>query len=300
MGKNECPSVDFIKMQGAGNDYIYIDALDGIPEAVADNPSAMARLISDRHFGIGSDGMVLILPSDKADFRMRMFNADGSEAGMCGNASRCVAKLVYEAGLADDTTFTLETEGGIRTLSVHPEPDGTVHSVTVDMGAPVTDPARIPAHNDSWSGNVPCVTLRHGDISMQALAINMGNPHGVIFVDDITDRMVTTLGPLFEKDPAWPEKANIEFVRILAPDRIRMRVWERGTGETLACGTGSCAAVAAGIMTGRISPSGTDIELPGGTLHVALNPDNGHLLMTGPAETTARGRFFIPCDGNNR
>lgn len=281
--------IDFVKMHGAGNDYIYIDYTHGIP---SDLPT-LSRLVSDRHFGIGSDGLVAILPSDKADFRMRMFNADGSEAQMCGNASRCIGKYVYDRFLTDKTTVTLETLAGIKVLTLFPGPDGKISKVSVDMGIPVTDPAKVPVIAEGKLPTGPgTVGMEFDGEKFEAVAVSMGNPHAVIFIDHTPDdRLVLEAGPAFERHPAWPEKVNVEFARILSPESAEMRVWERGSGETMACGTGACATAVAGVLTGRLGRQ-SKIALRGGTLEIEWDASSGHLFMTGPAATIAEGRFF--------
>ena len=274
----------FTKMQGLGNDYVYINAFE---ERVED-PPALARRISDRHFGVGGDGLVLIAPSDKADFRMIMYNADGSRGAMCGNASRCVAKYVYDRGMTDRTVVTLETDSGVKTLNLTVE-NGETKSVCVDMGAPIL------ACED-----VPC-TLGRGIIrrtpiealgrTFEITPVSMGNPHGVIFLDEpVEDFELTKYGPALENHPAFPKKVNIEFVSVLSPERLRMRVWERGSGVTLACGTGSCAALVAANLCGLAGRKAA-IELDGGVLHDRWDEQTGHVFMTGPAAFVFDGEY---------
>lgn len=275
-------------MQGAGNDYIYIDCTSS---PAPDNLSELARKMSDRHFGVGGDGIVLILPSEKADFRMRMFNNDGSEAQMCGNATRCIGKYVYDNGLTDGrTTVTLETLGGIKILDLHVGPDGKVDTVTVDMGVPEVECDLIPVKGrgkDTFI-DTPVETSR-GEV--RVTAVSMGNPHGVVFVSsDITDDLVHGLGREMETLPVWPEKANIEMARVTGPGDIEMRVWERGSGETLACGTGACATAVAAHLTGRAGRDVT-IHLLGGDLRIEWREADGHVMMTGPAATLFAGTY---------
>lgn len=271
-------------MQGLGNDYIYINAF----EERVDDPSALARRISDRHFGVGGDGLVLIAPSGKADFRMIMYNADGSRGAMCGNASRCVAKYVYDRGMTDQTVVTLETDSGVKTLNLTAE-NGRVKTVCVDMGTPIL------ACED-----VPC-TLGRGVVKRAAVAalgrtfevtpVSMGNPHGVIFLDEPVEAFeLTKYGPALENHPAFPKKVNIEFVNVLSQNRLRMRVWERGSGVTLACGTGSCAALVAANLCG-LAAREADIELDGGALHDRWDDRTGHVFMTGPAAFVFDGEY---------
>ena len=274
----------FTKMHGIGNDYIYVNAF----EEQIEDPSALAIAISDRHFGIGGDGLVMICPSEVADFRMRMFNADGSEGDMCGNASRCVAKYVYDRGLTSKTTVTLETPAGIKVLMMTVK-DGAVESVRVDMGEPKLS-----------CEDVPC-TLGTGVVKMAPITalgrtfyitpVCTGNPHGVIVLDEPVEAFdLYTYGPALECHPAFPKKANIEFVNVLAPDRIRMRVWERGSGVTLACGTGSCAALVACHENGLCARRAT-IVLDGGELVDEWDEETGHVFMTGPAAFVFDGTY---------
>ncbi len=279
--------IPFAKMHGAGNDYIYINCLESAPENLAE----LARRVSDRHFGIGSDGLVAIFPSKKADFRMRMFNADGSEAEMCGNASRCIGKYVYEKHLTDKKEITLETLAGIRRLALHTDAEGKVESVTVDMGAPELRPKLVPAVSASEESMVS-EPVAVGDIHYKITAVSMGNPHAVVFTDRISDRQVLEEGPCLECAEIFPAKANIEFARIVSPSEIEMRVWERGTGETLACGTGACATAVAAVLNG-LTGRNVDVRLIGGTLHIDWDEKSGHVFMTGPAEFIAEGIFYF-------
>ncbi len=293
MNNKNCDYIEFTKMHGAGNDYVYINGISQIPPA---DMTALAISIADRHFGVGGDGMVVILPSDVADFRMRMFNADGSEAQMCGNASRCVAKYLYDNHLSDKTVITLETLAGIKTLHLHINTDSRVESVTVDMGHPVLDPELIPARPAAITPEgLAIVELRSGARYFPAYAVSMGNPHGIIFTEQISDADVLGLGPGFECSHAWPEKANIEFARVIDTHNVEMRVWERGSGETLACGTGACATAVAGIMSGRLE-SPVNIHLRGGVLRIDWPDKEGSVRMTGPAVTVAEGKYFPPCE----
>ena len=271
-------------MHGAGNDYVYIDSLSSTPHDV----QTLARQMSDRHFGIGSDGIVLIMKSEIADFRMRMFNSDGSEAQMCGNASRCIGKYVYDNGLTTKTTISLETKGGIKILELHPGKDGKIESVTVDMGEPILEASKVPARYNGEIMKDATIVSERGD-KVSVTAVSMGNPHGVIFVDDLSKVDVHGLGRVLETDRIWPEKANIEFAQVLGPGDIRMRVWERGTGETLACGTGACATAVAASLTGRTGRK-VKLHLLGGVLDIDWRED-GHVYMTGPAETVFTGVY---------
>ena len=276
--------IRFTKMQGIGNDYIYVNAFE---ERIED-PSALAIAISDRHFGVGGDGLVMICPSDVADFRMRMFNADGSEGDMCGNASRCVAKYVYDRGLTNQTTVTLETPAGIKTLMMNVE-GGVVVSVRVDMGAPKLACEEVPC--TLGTGVVKMAPITALDRTFYMTPVCTGNPHGVIVLDEPVEAFdLYKYGPVLEKHPVFPKKANIEFVNVLAPDRIRMRVWERGSGVTLACGTGSCAALVACHENGLCGRKAT-VVLDGGELVDEWDEETGHVFMTGPAAFVFDGTY---------
>lgn len=281
--------VAFTKMHGAGNDYVYIDATDVTPE----NPEALARAVSDRHFGIGSDGLVLIMSSDNADFRMRMFNADGTEAEMCGNATRCIGKYVYDRGLTDKIELTLETKGGIKHLTLHLS-EGEVESVTVDMGKPVLIPADVPARSANPEMKVN-ENERIGGRDYRITAVSMGNPHAVIFADILSDKLVLKEGPHIERSDVFPNKTNVEFARVIDRHNIEMRVWERGTGETLACGTGACATAVAGVLNG-LTERDVTLHLRGGKLQICWDSSTGHVLMTGPAAFICDGVYYRAFD----
>lgn len=276
----------FTKMQGIGNDYVYVNCFE---ETVAD-PERVSEIISDRHFGIGADGLVLIMPSDKADFRMRMFNADGSEGNMCGNATRCIGKFVYDNHLTDKTSITLETRSGIKKLTLYPE-NGKVKTVLVDMGKAVLKPADIPmnASGDTFI-NKP-ITVDGKEVFITA--VSMGNPHAVTYVDDVDSLELEKIGPSFENHPLFPERVNTEFIKILDESTMQMRVWERGSGETWACGTGACAATAASVLNGYF-PHDKEItvKLRGGDLFITYKSD-GTVLMRGPAETVFTGEIDV-------
>lgn len=276
--------IKFTKMHGIGNDYIYINCMESVPERLPD----LAIEMSDRHFGVGGDGIVLICPSEIADFRMRMFNNDGSEARMCGNASRCIAKYVHDHGLTDKQRINLETLSGIKVLSLNMNDEGEVESVTVDMGEPELEAASVPVVTASEKMVEETVETSSG--SVKVTAVSMGNPHGVIFVDRIEDVDFDKLGPELEHHPMWPDRANIEFLQILSPSEARMRVWERGTGETLACGTGACASAVAAALTGRCDRKVT-IHLRGGDLTIEWCAD-GHVMMTGSATEVFEGNYY--------
>ena len=268
----------FTKMQGIGNDYIYVNLF---MEHVA-HPSDLSRHISDRHFGIGSDGLVLIGPSDKADLRMQMFNADGSEGKMCGNACRCIGRYAYERGLTDRTTFTLETGSGIRTISLNVV-EGKVQSAVVDMGEPIFTAEEIPT---TLSNPNEDRVLVNG-VTWPVTSLSMGNPHCVTFVEDPDALELSEIGPSFEHNSVYPEGVNTEFVSICPDGAVRLRGWERGSGETMACGTGACAALVAAAIHG-MSPRSNVVHLRGGDLRIEWRED-GHVLQEGPAE--------FGCDG---
>ena len=264
------------KMQGLGNDYIYIYCTeDQIPD-----PAALARRISDRHFGVGSDGLVLILPCEGADFRMRMFNADGSEAEMCGNASRCVAKYIYERGLSSRNEIRLMTGAGIKTLQLAVK-DGKVQSVRVDMGEPVLQAAEIPVSVPESPVIAHPVEVRGQTFRMTC--VSMGNPHAVIFVDDADRFDVHGIGAELETNPLFPARTNVEFATVKDRTHLRMRVWERGSGETMACGTGACATLTAAVLNG-LSERKAILELNGGPLTVEWDQGTNHVWQEGPAE----------------
>jgi diaminopimelate epimerase len=269
-------------MQGCGNDYVYVDC---IAHKVPANIPALAQKISDRHFGVGGDGLILICPSEKADARMRMFNADGSEAEMCGNGVRCVAKYVHDHGIAKKPTLTIETGRGVLTLEVELR-QGKVEQVRVDMGEPILDAAKIPT---TLAGNPPIEVPLPG-FDFQVTCVSMGNPHCITFVDAITDQHVLGIGPKVEKDGAFPRKTNVEFVKVNRPDDVNFRVWERGSGETLACGTGACAVAVAGVLTGRTQRQIT-AHLLGGDLQLLWSEKDNHVYMTGPAVEVFSGEW---------
>ena len=274
----------FTKMHGLGNDYIYVNAFE---EKIAD-PSALAIRISDRHFGVGSDGLVLIAPSEVADFQMLMFNADGSQGEMCGNASRCVAKYVYDRALTDKTVVTLETLGGIKVLHMTIK-DGKVESVRVDMGAPKLDCENVPCL--LGEGVVKKAKITALDREFEITPVNTGNPHGVIFLEEPVEEFdIDKYGPVLERHPAFPKKANIEFVNVLSRERLRMRVWERGSGVTLACGTGSCAVLVAAHLNGLCERKAT-VVLDGGELNNQWDEETGSVYMTGPATFVFDGEY---------
>ena len=272
----------FTKMHGCGNDYIYID---GFSQRVS-NPTRLARLMSDRHFGVGSDGLILVLPSRRADLRMRIFNADGSEAEMCGNGIRCLAKYAYERGLARKRTVTVETKAGILTL-VNTVRGGRVRAVRVDMGQPRLDRRQIPMRGRA--GRVVEEPFSVEGTIYTITALSMGNPHCVVFVEDVEAFPVADVGPKIEYHEAFPDRTNVEFVRVLSRREVAIRTWERGAGETLACGTGASAVCVAGALTGRTVRAVT-ARLRGGTLELHW-ADDDHVYMTGPAEEVFTGEW---------
>ena len=277
--------IQFTKMQGLGNDYIYINT-DQYP---IDKPEEFSIQWSKSHTGIGSDGLILISRSDKADFKMRIFNADGTEAMMCGNGSRCVGKYVYDHHLTDKTEIDLDTLSGIKHITLHPDTQGEIHNATVDMGEPMLSNL---TQVNTPSGDLTGVNIHVADQTFQATYVCMGNPHVVIFVDDISRIPVESYGPEIEFNPLFPQRANIEFVQVLPDSTLRMRVWERGSGITQACGTGACATAVAAFVTGR-APRASTVRMDGGELHIHLRENDNHVLMTGPAETSFEGELNV-------
>ena len=271
--------ISFTKMQGLGNDYIYVNVMK-CPIA---NPEQFSIRWSDRRKGIGSDGLILIDRSAIADFSMRIFNADGSEARMCGNGARCVGKYLHDRGLTDKTEIRLETLSGIKILKLHLAQDGTVDTVTVNMGQ------GLPLKVNHGSGTLVGETLNVGDGPTVCSAIDMGNPHLVMFVTDAEKSRVDEVGPFMEHYKMFPDRANIEFAQVLDRKHIRMRVWERGSGITFACGTGACATAVASAMQGYTDADGCDVIMDGGTLTVQWDPDTKDVLMTGAAEFVFEG-----------
>lgn len=277
--------MEFTKMQGAGNDYIYVNAFK---EQVKD-PVQTAIRVSDRHFGIGADGLVLICPSEKADFFMDIYNADGSRAKMCGNAIRCVAKYVYDRRMTDKTEIAIETLSGVKTIRVFTE-NGRVTAARVNMGAPILAAREIPTTFDGENVVSQELTVKETDYAVTC--VSMGNPHCVLFVDDVEALDLERLGPKFERHERFPDRINTEFVRTVSPTEFDMRVWERGSGETLACGTGACAAAVASILNGRAERDrDIRVNLRGGQLVIRWHR-NGDVYMTGPAEEVFSGEIF--------
>ena len=276
----------FTKMHGCGNDYIYVNCL----EETVEDPERTAVYVSDRHFGIGSDGLILIHPSQVADFRMAMYNADGSEGKMCGNGVRCIAKYVYDYGLTDKKQIAIETLGGIKYLDLAVE-DGKVVQVKVDMGAPIFEPEQIPVK----LGVDRCVNepLTVGGKEYQITAVSMGNPHAVVFVENTDSLALDVIGPEFEHHEVFPDRINTEFVQVLNRNEVNMRVWERGSGETLACGTGTCATVVACVLNGLTEDEIT-VHLLGGDLLLCYDRERNTVWMTGPAAVVCDGEISLP------
>src|SRR4051794_18321133 len=275
----------FTKMQGIGNDYVYVNCFE---ERLPTDVAELARKMSDRHFGIGGDGLILICPSDNgADARMRMYNADGSEAEMCGNGVRCVAKYVYDHGIKRIESLRIQTGRG--TLSIDLElKGGKVERARVNMGEPILEAARIPT---KLAGNPPLdVPLNVGGRTLQVTCVSMGNPHCVTYVERATDELVLGLGPKIEHSPMFPARVNVEFIEILSPREVRQRTWERGSGETLACGTGASAVCVAGVLTGRTQRQITN-HLPGGDLELEWRESDNCVYMTGPATEVFSGEW---------
>lgn len=278
--------VKFTKMHGCGNDYIYVNCFTEKIE----EPSVIAKKVSDRHFGIGSDGLILICPSETADFKMRMFNADGSEGKMCGNGIRCVAKYVYDNGMTDKEVITVETLSGIKTLQLAVS-EGRVQAVTVDMGAPVLTPSQIPVKCEGDRMINQLVSV--GGKEYYITCVSMGNPHAVVFTEEeVTALNLEKTGPLFENHEIFPDRVNTEFIHVIDEKTIDMRVWERGSGETLACGTGACASVVACVLNHKTEDE-VLVHLLGGDLEVRYDREKNTVLLTGPAEFICTGEIVI-------
>ena len=276
----------FTKMHGIGNDYVYVNCFE---ESVK-NPAEVSKFVSDRHFGIGSDGLILISPSAKADFRMNIYNADGSQAEMCGNGIRCVAKYVYDYGLTDKTEISVETLAGIKYLRLQVE-NGKVASVEVNMGAPILEPKEIPvAVEESPVVNVP-VEVKGKIYHMTC--VSMGNPHAIIFMNNVKDLDIAAIGPYFENHTVFPKRTNTEFVEVLDRNTVNMRVWERGSDETLACGTGACATTVACILNDKTENEVT-VHLLGGDLKIRWDREANQVYMTGPATVVFDGEITLP------
>ncbi|MBQ4283566.1 MAG: diaminopimelate epimerase [Lachnospira sp.] len=300
----------FVKMQGAGNDYVYVDCTGN----QLDNASSIAVKVSDRHFGIGSDGLILIKNSQVADFFMEMYNADGSQSQMCGNGIRCVGKFVYDFGLTDKTEVAVETLAGIKYLTLHPGDDGKIKTVTVDMGAPELDAAKVPADISCFSEGskniVADETLAGGAATPNAIiakklnvngedyevtCVSMGNPHSIVYIDkeiNIKEFDLDAVGPYFENHKAFPERVNAEFIQVVDESNLNMRVWERGSAETWACGTGACASLVATVLNGLCNEEAT-LHLLGGDLRIRWDRVKNTVFMEGPAETVFEGEIEL-------
>jgi diaminopimelate epimerase len=277
--------IPFTKMHGAGNDYVYVNGF----ETKIPDPAAVARAVSQRRKGIGSDGLILVEPSSVAAVRMEMYNADGSRGRMCGNGIRCVGKLAYERGLARENPLRVETDAGVKTLELEIA-GGKVCSVTVDMGPPILDPRQIPARFEGTRAvDVPLVV---NGATYHVTCVSMGNPHCVLFLPEISTLSLETIGPRFENDERFPDRVNTEFVQCLGRNEMRLRVWERGSGETAACGTGACAAAVAGVLTGRTDRS-VLIHLAGGDLAIEWREHDDHVMMRGEAVEVFRGEIEV-------
>ena len=279
----------FFKMQGLGNDYVYIDCVNG-KEPI--DIKKLSKKISDRHFGVGSDGLILLCKSKIADLKMRMFNSDGSEAQMCGNGIRCVAKLGYELGLIHDEITTIETLSGIKSLKLNII-KGKVKNVEVDMGEPILEPNKIPLLQDKCveiNGKIIKANMKIKNKNVELTCVSMGNPHAVTFVKNLKELEIEKYGPILEQSSIFPEKANIEFVEIVDKENIKMRVWERGTGETLACGTGACSSVVASCLNNYTNRK-VKVQLLGGNLEIHWKRNN-HVYMSGPAVTVFKGEWI--------
>lgn len=275
--------IPFTKMEGAGNDYIYVDAT----KVDILDPNKVAKIVSDRHFGIGGDGLVMICDSDIADFRMRMFNADGSEGKMCGNATRCIAKYVYDHGMVKGLETSLDTLSGIKYIDMFLGPDDKVAKARVDMGKPIFEAEKIPTTLEPAFGGV----IQKDGVDYTLHCVSMGNPHAIMLVDDVHQADVHGIGPKLENDEHFPERCNIEFVKVINRDLVQMRVWERGSGETLACGTGACATAVALMKLGLVN-NRVDVELIGGTLTIQWE-EGESVFMTGPATEVFTGEIEI-------
>jgi diaminopimelate epimerase len=278
----------FTKMHGIGNDYVYVN---GFEQPVAE-PREVARKVSDRHFGIGSDGLILILPSDKADVRMRMFNVDGTEGEMCGNGVRCVAKYAYDHGLSRSNPMRVETGRGVLTLELKTDASDKVERVTVNMGSPILEPQQIPFDPTKAAGTDSPYVFRYelGGQPFDVVPISTGNPHSVSFVPDVQAMDLQRIGPLAEHHPSFPKRVNAHWATVISPREIRMRTWERGSGITWACGTGASAVCVAGVLTGRTQRN-VLIHLPGGDLNIEWREADNNIYMTGPATEVFSGEW---------
>lgn len=277
--------MEFTKMQGCGNDYVYVNGF----ENKIDNPNKLSEIVSDRHFGIGSDGLIVINPSEKADFKMSMYNADGSEGKMCGNGIRCVAKYVYDNKMTDKTTITVETLSGIKTLELNVKND-KVETVKVNMETPILLPKDVPVVSDK--DKVVDEPIVIDDKEYRITCVSMGNPHAITFIENTDDLEIETIGPKFENNPIFPDRVNTEFIQVLDRNTVKMRVWERGSGETFACGTGACATVVACVLNGLTDDKVT-VKLLGGDLFIEYNREENTVYMTGPAKVSFTGKIEV-------
>lgn len=276
----------FTKMHGIGNDYVYVNCF----EETVENPSETAKFVSDRHFGIGSDGLILIKPSQVADCEMDMYNADGSQGAMCGNGVRCVAKFVYDAGIAKKDRISVATKSGIKYVDVFAE-NGKAVSVRVNMGAPILRAEEVPMVCEK--GTAVAYPLEVDGSVWNVTAVSMGNPHAVVYIDDVDGLEIEKIGPAFEHHPAFPDRVNTEFVRVIDRHTVQMRVWERGSGETLACGTGACAVAVSSILNGFVEDGEVTVKLLGGDLRIEWNRQENTVYMTGPATTVFEGEISL-------
>lgn len=277
--------MEFVKMEGCGNDYVYVNGFN----TKIDNPNELSKIVSDRHFGIGSDGLIVINPSEVADFKMSMYNADGSEGKMCGNGIRCVAKYVYDYKMIDKEVITVETLAGIKTLKLNVE-NGKVKTVRVNMGSPIIKAKEVPVISDKEKVINEPVVIDGKEYGITC--VSMGNPHAITFVDDTDSLKIEKIGPGFEKNEIFPDRVNTEFIQIIDRKTIKMRVWERGSGETLACGTGACASVVACVLN-NLTDNKVTVKLLGGDLKIKYDTDENTVYMTGPARIAFTGNIDI-------
>lgn len=276
----------FTKMQGIGNDYVYVNCF----QETVEDPAKTARIVSDRHFGVGSDGLILIKPSQVADCEMDMYNADGSQGAMCGNGVRCVAKFVYDAGIAKKDRISVATKSGIKYVDVFAE-NGKAVSVRVNMGAPILRAEEVPMVCEK--DTAVAYPLEVDGSVWNVTAVSMGNPHAVVYIDDVDGLEIEKIGPAFEHHPAFPDRVNTEFVRVIDRHTVQMRVWERGSGETLACGTGACAVAVSSILNGFVEDGEVTVKLLGGDLRIEWDRQENTVYMTGPATTVFEGEISL-------
>lgn len=277
--------MEFVKMEGCGNDYVYVNGFN----TKIDNPNELSKIVSDRHFGIGSDGLIVINPSEVADFKMSMYNADGSEGKMCGNGIRCVAKYVYDYKMIDKEVIAVETLAGIKTLKLNVV-NGKVKTVRVNMGSPIINAKDVPVISDKEKVINEPVVIDGKEYGITC--VSMGNPHAITFVDDTDSLKIEKIGPGFEKNEIFPDRVNTEFIQIIDRKTIKMRVWERGSGETLACGTGACASVVACVLN-NLTDNKVTVKLLGGDLEIKYDTDENTVYMTGPARIAFTGNIDI-------